>query len=41
MDLTILNIDNYSDHELFNLFDIKIENIHKIYLSVNKQTKIL
>ena len=28
MDLTTLNIDNYSDHELFNLFDIEVENIH-------------
>ena len=28
MDTTTLNIDNYADHELFNLFDIEIENIH-------------
>jgi hypothetical protein len=28
MDTTTLNIDNYADHELFNLFDIEMENIH-------------
>ena len=28
MDITTLNIDNYSDHELFDLFDIELENIH-------------
>lgn len=28
MDITTLNIDNYADHELFDLFDIELENIH-------------
>ena len=28
MNISTLNIDNYADHELFDLFDIELENIH-------------
>ena len=32
MDTTTLNIDSYSDHELFDLFEIELENIHNCKL---------
>ncbi len=32
MDTTTLDIDSYSDHELFDLFDIELENIHNCKL---------
>ncbi len=40
MDPSTLNIDNYTDHELFNLFDIEVENIHNEEL-LNSKYEIL
>ena len=41
MDLTTLNIDNYSDHELFELFDIEVENIHNQDLLKDKYNQLI
>ena len=40
MDTTTLNIDSYSDHELFDLFDIELENIHNCQLLDQKYDNV-